>query len=192
MIFLVTGCSYQRRFNPQKVGMPETVFVTESARRYYKPNIVVCKFQAPLYAQSTGETASISLCHELGEYNMDANIVLNHGAIPTVPKELAQFAKEKRYDVIVTGQISTYLDGGISTDSRVEEKIIIYGIVGNRLERIGAATAVETAPPLESTDYIVIQGKGRAALSADTLLKRNSIKFARYIDALFSGDLIED
>lgn len=188
IVLMGTGCTYQRQYKPKSVGMPEAVYYAKTIGYYYTPSIAICIFQAPGYAKPAGQAASLALYRELRRHNPAANLVLNEVSVPEDPEQLSLFMREKRYDMLVTGQILTYLDGGRSTRSRVEENLLLYGLVGDRVQAIGFATAVETAPPLESTDYVIIQGRGAAALSAATLLERNSAKFALLINGMLAGE----
>ena len=171
--------------------MPEEIYISNAIPHYYIPNIVICNFHEPAYARSSGESAAVSLFQELSRLNFKANLILNNAPLPNDPEMQLQFIRKNKYDIIVTGQVIAYLDGGISTSSRVEENLTLYSIAGNRLQLIGSATALETAPSVKTTDYILIQGRGQAALSADILLKRNSQKFARLIDSMLSDNYPE-
>ena len=95
--------------------------------------------------------------------------------------------KASDYDMLVMGKVNFYLDGMISTDSRVESEMIVYAATRGTLQTIGLARAIETAPPHPSSFILSIRDKGHPAPSAESLLKRNSTKFASMIAAMTTG-----
>ena len=181
LVTLGTSCTYQRQFKSKPIGMPEEIYIDPSFQQYYKPNIVLCHFREPDYSPQTGEKAAQFLYSEMLRSNLEADITVSSKRISNDPDLLVRFAKENRYEFIVTGEILYYLYGGISSESRVDQSIKVYRVTGKNLQMVVYAKAVETAPPLPSTDYVLIQGRGRAAPSAESLLKRNAVKFSRLL-----------
>lgn len=180
------GCTYQRRHSFGPVGMPEEVYVSTPLERYYTPDIAVFSFRSDGYAWQVGEKASRLLCSEMLKQGIGANIVFNNTATAATSDELARFAWEHKYDYIVTGEVLYFLNGGSTTDSRVEEEIKIYSVTGRQLQVVGYAKALETAAPLHDTDFFLVAGRRASAPSAETLLKRNAGKFARLLAGMFS------
>lgn len=186
VVVLLAGCTYQRHYRFKQVGMPEEVYINTPIQAYYTPDIVVLAFQSPGNTGGVGEKASMLLCSEMIKIGIEADIVFDNTAYFTNQDQLVRFARENKYDYIVTGDVLRFLNGGTSTDSHVEEEIVIYSVMGKRLQIVGHAKAVETARPLHSTDFIIVEGRGASAPSAETLLERNAGKFARLLSGMFS------
>ncbi len=180
------GCTYQRRHSFSPVGMPEEVYISTPLERYYTPDIAVFSFRSDGYAQQVGEKASRLLCSEMLKHGVGANIVFNDTANAAGSEALARFAWESKYDYIVTGEVLYFFNGGNTTDSRVEEEIKIYSVAGRQLQVVGYAKALETAAPLSDKDFILVEGRGASAPSAEILLERNAGKFARLLAGMFS------
>lgn len=186
VLTLSAGCTYQRRHSLGPVGMPEEVYINAALGNYYTPDIAVFSFRSDGYAARVGEKASRLLCSEMLKYGVNANIVFKDTADATTSDELARFAWENRYDYIITGDVLYFLNGGLSTQSRVEEEIKIHLVSGRELQMVGYAKAVEKAGPKSETDFYVVTGRGVSAPSAELLMERNARKFARLLAGMFS------
>ena len=77
-------------------------------------------------------------------------------------QELVQLVRSKRYDLIVTGDVLYYFDGGNFESSRVDEEIRILHIRGNRIETIWHATAIEESPAGKTRDFFIFKIKKSA------------------------------
>jgi hypothetical protein len=181
-----TGCTYQRRYRFRAVDLPEEVYLRTALHKSYTPNIMVLPFESPGTVRQVGEKAAMQLCTKLLESGIDARITYDDTTAFTDVDHLVRFVRENRYDYVVTGKVLYYLNGAISTSSRVETQMAIYGVSGRRLEMVGDAKAVETARPLHETDFIVVEGRGASAPSAGLLLERNAGKFAQLIGEMLS------
>jgi hypothetical protein len=185
MIF-AGGCTYQRKHSLKPVGMPEEVYISTALGNYYMPDVAVFSFRSEGYTGQAGQRASRLLCSEMLKRRVNANIVFKDAADAMTSDELAAFARKNRYDYIITGDILFILNGGGTTQSRVEQEIKIYTVSGRELQVVGYAKAVETGDPLPETDFILVSGRRASAPSADLLMERNAGKFARLLAGMFS------
>jgi hypothetical protein len=165
--------------------MPEQVYLSSTFHPYPNTNILICKFQSPDYAKSVGEDAALFLYSQMQHHTLEANIAVATDIDAVSPHQLYLYARKNRYDLIVTGQVLYYLDGAISTASKVVEEMYIYGIWGGKLQLVGYVKAEEAVPPLPAADYIFFQRSAKPAPSAESLQKRNAAKFAGVLSNMF-------
>lgn len=184
---LSTGCGHQRRGGPDAITAPEEIHISSSFHPYPDPNILICKFKAPDYAKKVGENAALFLYSQLLKENFETNISVFTDAEAMAPDQLYIYARENKYDLIITGNVLHYLDGAISTASRVIEEMYIYGIWGGQLQPVGYVKAEESASPLPEADYIFFQRNAKPAPSARRLQQRNAAKFARVLMGMVAG-----
>jgi hypothetical protein len=187
MIF-TGGCTFQRKHTFKQVGMPEEVYISTALGNYYTPDVAVFSFRSDGYAGRVGQTASRLLCSEMLKRGVNADIIFKDAADAVTSDELAAFAWKNRYDYIVTGDILYILNGGATTQSRVEQEIKIYSVSGRELQVVGYAKAVETGDPLSEVDLFLVAGRRKSAPSAELLMERNAGKFARLLAGMFSGN----
>lgn len=180
---MFNGCALKRYVNLDTGSddLPEEVLVQVPMRNHYRPRIVVCDFQGPAYAQSTGATASRMLFAELLKRNLRANLYPADRMLPQTPEAIAAMMSVSKYDMLVMGKVNDYLDGMISSDSRVESEMVVYASTGSSLQTVGYARAIESAPPRPSSFFLSMRDKGAPAPPAEDLLQINSAKFARMI-----------
>lgn len=186
VLALSAGCTYQRRHSFKPVGMPEEVYISTSLGNYYTPDIAVFSFRSDGFDGQVGKKASRLLCSQMLKYGVNASIVFKDKADAMTSDELARFAWENRYDYIITGDVLRFLNGGHSTQSRVEEEIKIYSVSGKDLQVVGYAKAVETVAPKPETDFYLVTGRAASAPSAELLMERNAGKFARLLAGMFN------
>lgn len=187
-VILGIGCTYQRQHSFESVGMPETVYIQIPVRKHYRPDIAVIPFRSDGYTWQVGENASRLLFLEMLKFGLNADVVFTDSAGAMDAGSLASFSRKNRYDYIVTGDVLYFLNGGSTTQSRVEEEIKVYSVSGEELQAVGYAKAVETAFPLPDIDYYLVKGRGASAPSAETLMERNAGKFARFLADMFSRE----
>jgi hypothetical protein len=185
------GCTCLHQQSAGPVGMPEEIYIGSDAQSFYSPRIALWNFNAPDYAGQAGEKAAMLLHAEILKCNPGVDITFIDELLPIDPERLVQTARENKYDLLITGDIAYYLEGGISTDSRVEEVIKIFGVFGKELQMVGFAKAVDIGSPSPLFDYILIHKQTRAAPPAEHLLKRNAAKFAGMVNGMISHRLPE-
>lgn len=189
VVTISTGCGgFQRLIPSSAQAAPEQVYLSSSFHPYPNADILICKFQAPDYAKGVGEKAALFLYTQMQPYGLEANIAVAADIDVVSSHQLYLYARKNRHDLIVTGKVLYYLDGAISTASKVVEEMYIYGIWGGKLQPVGYVKVEETAAPLPAADYIFFQRSVEPAPSAESLQKRNAAKFARILSSMFSED----
>ena len=188
MILIISACTYQRSYEPAPIGPLQSVYLIPGFEPIYNARVLITRFQAPEYAGDAGKEAAAFLFSELQSRYPEVEMVLETSLDDAYPEHLLAYARTNRFDLVITGRILYLLDGGISTDSRVEEMIRVFTVRRENLKAVAYAKAVETAAPLPELDLFVIHGSGSEAPSAMSLLKRNSIKFSRLLGRLLSSE----
>ncbi|WP_155325149.1 hypothetical protein [Desulfosarcina ovata] len=186
LIAMSTGCAYQRQLEKKAIGLPEEILIKKPVQNHYHPKIVVCDFQSPRYVGGIGKRASKMLFLELLKKNINADLLPANVPMPDTTEQIFELMTEKSYDMLVAGEVTYFLDGMISADSRVESEMVVYSISNESLCTVGYAKAIESASPLPTTFFFSIRSWGRPAPSAESLLKRNSSKFALMIEEILA------
>jgi hypothetical protein len=168
--------------------LPEEVYVATVFRKAYKPKIAFCAFQAPPYARSTGVKAANLLYIETLKKKINAKCFYIGQPITGKTDTLADFARENRFDFIIGGKVHYYIDGGIPTASCAEQEIRVYRLTARRLKTVGHAKALAEVAPVPSIDYVFFLEMGQPAPSAESLMKKNTEKFASLLDYMFPAD----
>jgi hypothetical protein len=188
VLIACTSCTFQRSQAYAPDIMPEAVYIATVSRKAYRPKIAFCAFAAPTYARSTGEKAAILLYRETLKQHINANFTYVGCPVTDNVDALTEFARENRYEFIVGGKVLSYMDGGISTASRVEQEIRVYQLSSHRLRTVGYAKALEEVAPDPSADYIFFLEMSQPAPSAESLMGKNAQKFAALLAYMFPAN----
>lgn len=181
-----TGCSSHKMKDAAAIGLPEEVYIASCLESYYGPRIIICHFRSPVYDGQAGAAASMSLYKAMLTRGLKADLFLAEAVLPDDTEKLARYMRNSKCDLMITGDVLQYLDGGISTDSQVIQEMKIYTISGNRPHIAGYAKAVASDSPKTWKDYIFVQKEAQSALCPERLLQQNSAKFARLLEKMFS------
>ena len=99
---------------------------------------------------------------------------------------LINIANAKKYDLIITGDILYYFEGGNYESSHIEEEIRVIRVNDKIAQTLWHAGAVEIGLPTPYTDSIFEQRDGFPAPAAKALIKRNAKKFCNlFLSASF-------
>ena len=183
------GCSHQHASEQPSVSnqLPEEIFIKTPLHMHYGENIVVCDFRAPENAGRVDTQASRMLFSELLKRGLTATTLPPDRKLPDTPDQIARMMQINRYGMLVMGEVTFFLDGMNTTDSRVESEMVVYTAEGTALRTVGYARAIESAPPKPSSYWVAMHIDGQPAPYAKDLLKRNSAKFARMIEEIATG-----
>ncbi len=130
----------------------------------------IFQFLEPVHAPGTGAMAAQALLAELNARALFPNLTLEQGVTDFTPEGILARAEKKGYDLIFTGELTYYLDGGDHQDARVE---MLLGII--RRQKDGPLLSwqlkgVQTARAVPEKDLFVYRKKGRPASPASALL----------------------
>lgn len=177
--FCLVGCVYDVVLVPPSSGLPEEIYATPQVpNRYRITNVGIFGFIEPYYAPGLGRAAAQYLYEELLK-NEVANVTPELDVSDMRTEDLIDIARAKDYDVIITGDLLYYFEGGLHLPSRVDERIRVIHVATN--ETLWYAKAIEMEPPTRSSDYIIMQSRGEPAPAARALMKKNAEKFCKLL-----------
>ena len=183
---IIAGCTVQHQKRYYPAGLPEEVHLSPSSPQYDNPKIVVGCFAAPDYVRGIGRDASLRLYYSLLADHPGADIRFVDRVLFHFPEDIWCAARQAGADVVVTGAITFFLEGGLSHPSRVEQTMIVYGMAEGAFETIAYAKASAVDMPRPPKDYILLKDAGRPARAGKQLLEHNTDKFARLLNKLIS------
>lgn len=174
--FLI-GCIFQQKVPSRSSGLPEEIYVTPQQNYHKALKVGLFKFTDPTNAPGLGRTSAQYLYRELLKNKVFLDVTLEIDVADTQINNLIDIANAKKYDLIITGDILYYFEGGNYESSHVEEEIRVIRVNEKRAQTLWYAGAVEIGLPTPSTDSIFRQIEGCPAPAAKTLMKRNAKKF---------------
>jgi len=181
LVLCLAGCTYQRGtvFLPY-LGLPEEIYLTTKLNNDAL-NVGVFKFTEPAYAPGVGKKAAHYVYQELLRKNVFLNVTSELNITDNSINNLINIAHNKKYDLIITGNLSYYFQGSNFQSSRVDEEIYVFRVIEKKPDIICYARSMESGSPAPSIDYIFVQGNGAPAPSATLLMERNAKKFAKLL-----------
>lgn len=174
-IFLA-GCSYQRTVYLKRTGLPEYIYKIPLKNNYISANVGVFNFREPPYARGMGRVAAESVYHQLLIDKIFVSVTHEADVKDLRLENLMQIAHDRGYDLIITGDLLYYFEGGLHQPSRVDQRIRVMDVEKNAI--LWYAKATDIGPCAPDTDYAVVKGRGAPAPTTRTLFKRNADKFA--------------
>jgi len=159
--------------------LPEHVFTMPIENPYMTSRVAVFKFREPPYARGMGRAASESLYEVLLRNDVFQSVAFEGDVSDTRLESLIRAARHKHYDLIITGDLLYYFEGGLHEPSRVDERIRVIHVDTNKT--LWYAKAVELGTPAPYTDYIVFERPGVHAPTAMGLLNKNARKFCKML-----------
>ena len=96
-------------------------------------------------------------------------------------------AREKGFDLLVTGRVLYLFEGTSQLPSRVDEEIKVIEAATGRI--LFYAEAREDDPPYIQSDLIIVLIQGRNAPSTMALMERNAQKFSRLLGSLRNQEI---
>jgi hypothetical protein len=179
MAFCLVACTYQRKVLLKPTGVPEHIYKAPLHNDYITSSVAVFNFREPPYARGVGRAACESLYEELLRNSVFTSVSLESDVSDIRMESLMEIARDKNYDLIITGDLLYYFEGSLHHPSRVDERIRVIQVATNKT--LWYAKAVDIGPPAPYTDHIVVEGRGAEAPTTMTLLKRNAEKFCKML-----------
>jgi len=173
MACCLAGCAFWHS------GLPEHVFTTPLQNDYMTSHVGLFKFRSPSYARGMGRAASESLYEVLLRNHVFQRVTLELDVTDTRPESLIRVARNKHYDLIITGDLLYYFEGSLHEPSRVDERIRVVHVDTNKT--LWYAKAVDLGPAAPYNDYILFEGPGMHAPTALGLLNKNAEKFCKML-----------
>jgi len=186
-VFACSACTYQRKVYLKRIDLPEYIYKTPLENDYMASSVGIFNFREPPYALGTGNVAAELLFDEVLSRRIFAMVEYESEVSDMRMETLMGIAREKGYDLIITGDIVYYFEGSDEHAARIDERLRVIDVKNNKV--LWYAKAVDMGPNAPLVDYAVVVGYGAPAPSNRTLFKRNAEKFARMLLALPSQKL---
>ena len=180
LIFLLMGCTYQRKVILLQPDLPEEIF-SYSRAKISGARVGVFSFSDIPSSRGMGKLAAQFLCQELEKAGIFKFLFFHSDLNDISMDRLIEIALAEKYDLIITGKLLHYFDGSDMQAASVIEEIRVINVKWGKPEILCHAKAIEIVEPKLSTDYIIVHGKGAAAPSTMLLMQRNAKKFCNMI-----------
>ncbi|SHK39674.1 hypothetical protein SAMN02745216_03390 [Desulfatibacillum alkenivorans DSM 16219] len=174
----LSACSHGKSKDVSGASMPEEIYASPDYNMYRNAKVGVFPFMSPEYARGAGNSAASVFCRQL-EKNRVFSAVHLEADVP--PQAIAEIAKAKRYDLVITGAVLYWFEGSTLEPSRVEQEVTVFkpSSKGDRI--LWRARLMETGWPVQPKDYLLGQTHAVPAPSAMTLVQKNAGKFCKML-----------
>jgi hypothetical protein len=171
-------------------GLPENIYITPPAKDYSGAKIGIFPFASPdiqheaLYLQppDPGYGAAAALYRVLLKGGIFKQVTMESDPGPPDEESQLRAAREKGYDLFITGRVLYFFEGTGQLPSRVDEEIRVIDVATGQV--LLFAEAREADPPFIESDLILVRIQGQNAASAMALMERNALKFGRLLGAV--------
>lgn len=160
----------------QSIPLPERIHKQPAVNDYGASRVAVFRFTDALNQKDVGYTAADKLYRIITQFNSFADVRSELAVAGTDVKDQLTMARQKKYDLIITGRVLHYLDATQYQASRADIEVKVYSAETSEL--IWWATSSETAFPIPQIDYFVYKTRGEMGLPTSTLLENAAAKFA--------------
>ena len=174
----LSACSHGDAKAVAGAPMPEDVYLTPDHNYYQNATVGVFPFTSPEYARGAGNSAAMVLYRQLEKNRVFSKVYLEQDADPG---EISRIAKDKRYDLVITGAVLYWFDGSTLEPSRVEQEITVTKPSGKERKILWKARLMETGWPVQPKDFILVQTTAVPAPSAMALVRKNAGKFCKLL-----------
>jgi tetratricopeptide (TPR) repeat protein len=155
--------------------LPEHIMRRAEVEKHTTAQIGVFRFADLGTNINVGYTAAGMLYQALLEHNTFSAISSEIDSQSSDPATQLDIAKQKGYDLMITGRVLQYMDGTLYQESRVDLEMKVYDV--KTAEYIWYATATEVDKPIPYKDYYIFKKKGQEPVRPSILIKRNIAKF---------------
>ena len=181
--FLICGCAHlPYTKSPQQfpvVGLPEDIFVWPKENPFKHSRVKVCWFGEPAYARGTGSFAARTLVDLLLTKRVFSQVSMEQSDGCEIKTCVNDRAGSQEYDLMITGDVTHYMDGSVYMAAHVTERISVVHVPTGLV--LWSASANSRSEPAPIRDYILFQTKGAPAEPASVLIERNAAKFCNML-----------
>ena len=183
------GCTYQRSIVLAPVGLPEEVYVNPppGIGDHFR-HVGVFRFSEPGHAPRMGLLAARILSAELLKSRIYSRVTLDGAASDGGSDRLADIARQRGYDAIITGELLDFFEGSAGTSARVEILVSLFAMIDGQPRILWYARAVENVAPLPSKHFVSVDSPGVAPPPTGRLLRRNAQKVCNMLRPALGPD----
>ncbi|MBW1753390.1 MAG: hypothetical protein JRJ46_09870 [Deltaproteobacteria bacterium] len=128
LVPFLSGCISQQKVPFRSSSLPEEIYVTPQQNYHKELKVGLFKFTDPINAPGLGRTSAQYLYRELLKKKVFLDVTLEIDVADTQIDNLIDIANAKKYDLIITGDILYYFEGGNYESSHVEEEIRVLRV----------------------------------------------------------------
>jgi hypothetical protein len=167
--------------------LPMYSYRNPDANHYKGATVGIFLFESPEAAPDTGYVAADIVYRDLLIREWFPRVIPEFEDYAQDPVYQMRIAKERGYDLIISGRVDYYFDGSELLGSRVDQLLRVHDVETG--EMIWSAKASETGSVIYDADRIFYVERGAAAPSTVALMKANSTKFCNMLAEAF-GDFL--
>ncbi|SPD73917.1 conserved hypothetical protein [uncultured Desulfobacterium sp.] len=182
-ILSLSGCLYQRYSVPVWesfiMDLPEETYLCPEANTFSRSNVAVFTFSEPDHAPGTGKVAAEAMFYALLKDEAFSRIYKETQEEYVGISNCLDVARQKGYQLILTGEVLYYFEGSMSLSSTVKERISVIDVSTRRV--IWSALSSTKADPAPMKYYYISSTKGSPARPASELIEKNAEKFCNML-----------
>ena len=172
--------------------MPKYIYQRPENSDYSQANVAIFRFEGPNYfhgltsvlSSDPGHAAAHGLHQQLMQKSAFLNLIPAYDYEDLNLHEKIEIARGKGCDLLITGSVLYYFDGGLLSESRVDEEITVIDVKTKKT--IWHAESIEIGEPIDDYDFFVVIIKGQPAPTASSLLVANAKKFSNMLTKIIS------
>lgn len=164
--------------------LPDQIIRQPRLNDYAQARVGVLVFESPDYAENQGSLAAELLFNALLQRNLYAELTLiqTMGA-PGLEQTLFEFVQAKQLDLLVTGEVSYYLEGGNFQASRVCESLrVLEPSAHDSLQRVWQAKSCQSSAARAAHDLLLFRTPGKPAAPCVELMRGIAGQFAAMLE----------
>lgn len=179
---LVSACTLAAANDPLCSTLPQNIYTQPDYDYYTDSRVGVLEFNSPDYAKDSGKKAAEKLYKELLKKNKALALVFIHQSqLPAGQNSLIQLMKSKNLDLLITGEVKDFSEGGNYQQSLVCEEIKIFEPANDGLHTLWHAQSCETSKYSKSRDLIFFRTAGKPPAPAALLMEKIALQFANML-----------
>ncbi len=183
-VLLLSGCGALDRETVAPDQLPDQIVKQPQQNDYARARVGIIAFESPDYAENSGRLAAQLLFNALLQKNIFAELMLIQAvSAPGIKRSLFELMQDKQLDLLMTGEVSYYLEGGNFQSSRVCEDIQVLEPTDHEsLQRVWQAKSCEQSTAREAHDLLLFRTPGKPADSGVELMQTIARQFAAMLE----------
>ena len=182
-VLFICGCAYPPHKTTvrqsQPMDFPEEIYVWPNDNPFKHSRVWVCWFGEAAYAKGTGKLAAEALVDDLLKKRVFSYVSM----APSVGCDVMTCGMDpaglRGHDLMITGDVTYYMDGSDYMAASVMERISVVHVPTGRI--LWSASANSQSEPVPSRDYLLFQSTGTPAQPTSVLMQRNAAKFSNML-----------
>ncbi len=183
-ILLSCCCYYPDKYHNPTDQLPEQIYKKPRVNRYFGIRVGILDFKSPSYAKGSGELAAELLSKELKKRNIYSKVKYYNNMLFSPRKTLRNFVKSEKLDLVITGELVYYLEGGNYQSSRICVEIKCLEPLGKNLDTVWHALCCQKGKFSMPRYYIFFSTNGQPSVSGPEILQKIALKFTNMLSSI--------